>query len=145
MTDFLIIDINSMPSFCKGMGPIILVDDDESLILLVKQCYKKSKRENELICIQNGDDMMKLIDKVYKGQSEMPEVILLDINMPKKNGFDILKEIRAYPDFKETPIIVMFTSSDSTLDMEKAKELSANAFFSKPSKIEDYVSFFKQL
>lgn len=145
MPNNFILDINNMEPLTKGDGPIIVVDDDPSQIAIVKTCYKKSERKNELICILDADDFLTLIEEVKKKQKLMPELVLLDINMPKKNGFDVLKEVRGPKNLKEVPIIMMFTSSDSEVDKKKAKELGANAFMSKPSGAISYIQFFKSV
>ncbi len=145
MSGYFVIDVNNMQPFTRGDGPIVVVDDDDALILLVKSCYRKSGRTNKLICITESDAFLSYVQDIREKKNEMPEVVLLDINMPKKSGFDILEEIRQIKDFEKVPVIVMFTASDSEADMEKAKKLLANAFFSKPNRIEDYIKFFQQI
>lgn len=145
MSDAFDIDLKAMKRFTHGKGPIVIVDDDESQILLVKTCYKMSQRQNELICLLSGDEFLEYTDKVISGDKEMPEVVLLDINMPKKDGFEVLKKIRSIQSFKEIPVIIMFTTSSAERDKKKAIDLKANAFFSKPSRISDYVTFFASI
>ena len=88
---------------------------------------------------------MTLIEEVKRNQKPMPELVLLDINMPRKNGFDVLEIVRNSKELKEVPVIMMFTSSDSEVDKEKARALQANAFMSKPVGVKDYIRFFKSV
>lgn len=145
MANDFIISLDNIKPFVKGTGPIIVVDDDQLQIQLVETFYKKSKRENELICLLSGKALLEYCTKVLINETKMPEVILLDINMPQLDGFEVLKEIRGMKDFKQTPIIIMFTCSDSDRDKEMAKSLNANAYYSKPNSGSDYINFFKAI
>ena len=145
MNNNFVIDLGNIKKFTKGTGPIVVVDDDEAQIVLIQHCYTKSQRKNELICIFGGDDFMHFLFKVDRGEIQMPEVVLVDINMPKKNGFDVLSEVRSIEKFKKVPIIIMFTASDLDSDKEKAQDLQANAFLSKPSSVQDYIKFFQEI
>ena len=142
---FIVVDLDHMETFTKGDGPIIVVDDDPAQITIVETCYKKAGRANELICVPGGEDFLTLIEEVKRNQKPMPELVLLDINMPRKNGFDVLEIVRNSKELKEVPVIMMFTSSDSEVDKEKARALQANAFMSKPVGVKDYIRFFKSV
>lgn len=142
--DFLI-DLDNVKNFIKGDGPIVVVDDDEIQILLVQTCYKKSNRKNELICLNSGDRFLNYINSVQSNNSQVPELVLLDINMPKTNGFDVLEKVRSIENFKDIPIIMMLTTSDSEKDRIKSKELKANAYFSKPVNASSYINFFQEI
>lgn len=145
MSELFAITLHSVKSFFEGDGPIVVVDDDESQLKIVKICYRKSKCSRELICILGGEGLLTLAQKIIKSEVKMPEVVLLDINMPRKNGFDILKEIRTLAEFKELPNVVMFTSSESEKDKDEAKRLKANGFVSKPSDVYEYINFFSAI
>ena len=145
MCDDFEIDVEHMKRYVYGDGPIIVVDDDRAQLMLVSTCYKKCNRKNELICLQSGEEFLQLIENTKEDSSSMPELVLLDINMPKLSGFDVLKRIRNLDDFKEVPVIVMFTTSDSEQDKERAKELHANAYLSKPAGISKYIQFFQSV
>lgn len=145
MNSQFVIDITDMNPIIKTQNPIVVIDDDIFQISLVKECYKMSERENELICFENGEDFIDYCRQVEEGIAPMPEVVLLDINMPKLNGFDILNYLKKRANFSDLPVVVMFTASDSDQDKAKAKLFKADAYMSKPYSIQDYVKFFEHL
>lgn len=142
-TSDFVIDLDKMVKFTKGDGPIVAIDDSQDQIFLMRISYKKSGRTNEFVCFNGGEQFLEYLDKVEEDKLPMPEVALLDINMPNKNGFEILEEIRSKEAFKKIPTIVMVTASNSSVDISKAKQLNADAYFPKPSRIEDYIRFFQ--
>ncbi len=126
-------------------GPIVVVDDDPAELVIIKKSYEKSKRTNPLICLNSGTELHKLLEKVQKNETPMPALVLLDINMPNKNGFDILEEIRRRPEFVNVPIIIMITSSDLKKDKEQALKLKANGFLTKATHLHEYIKFFREI
>lgn len=140
-----IIDLDSMQKFTKGSGPIVVVDDDPSQLFIVKECYEKSERDNKLILLESSEDFLSLVNDFLTGAEPIPELVLLDINMNKISGFDLLKMIRESEGFRKVPIIVVFSSSDSWKDKEKARIYGANGFFSKPTHVSDYIKFFQMI
>jgi len=140
-----VLNINNLKPLVKGDGPIIVVDDDPAQIDLIQIFYEKSSRKNTLICMKTGEEFLNYCQRVLLREVNMPELVLLDINMPKMSGFDVLKKLRAINEFAEIPFILMFSSSDSDRDKEQAKSLKANAYFSKPVKSSDYVKFFDSI
>ncbi len=145
MCDDFFINIENLKKFTSGDGDIVLVDDDYSQITLVKACYEKSGRKNELICIDSSEDCIKYFSEVLEKKKPIPELLLLDINMPLKSGFDVLSEIKSKKQFQKNPVIIMFSSSENEADIVKSKKLHADAFFSKPINIAEYISFFKKV
>ena len=142
MANNFVLDLNHMESFTQGDGPIVVVDDDPAQIIIFEECYEESGRKNELICVLGGDEFLTLAEEIRHKRKAMPELVLLDVNMPKKNGFEVLKAIRGAEELREMPVI-MFTSSDSEVDQERSRELRADGFMSKPTSVVDYVRFFK--
>lgn len=139
------IDLDNVNKYIKGNGPIVVVDDDDVQLLLVQTCYKKSKRFNELICLTSGEDFLEYISRVNTNSEQTPELVLLDINMPKTDGFEVLEKVRSMESFKDIPIIMMLTTSDSDSDREKSYALKANAYFSKPENAKSYINFFQNI
>jgi len=140
-----VLNINNLKPLVKGDGPIVVVDDDPAQIDLIQIFYEKSNRKNPLICMKTGEEFLSYCHQVLQANAIMPELVLLDINMPKMSGFDVLKKLRSISEFAEIPFILMFSSSDSDRDKEQAKNLKANAYFSKPVKSSDYVKFFDSI
>lgn len=87
---------------------VLLVDDDEIDIMGVKREFKRSNLENPVVVASNG---LEALEKLRNGSVPYPRMILLDLNMPKMNGIEFLKEARRDPELKETIIFVLTTSN----------------------------------
>lgn len=126
-------------------GPVLIVDDSESDVIVATGCYRRSKLDRELVVLTSGKELLDHLDGVLAGEREMPAVVLLDINMPGIDGFETLERIRSRPQFVNVPVILMLTNSDSPRDVERAKECGADGFQVKPLRMRDYVAFFDSL
>ena len=122
-----------------------MVDDSESDAYLARKCYEKSSLTNEFVWLQDGEELIELLDGVKAGHSPMPALVLLDINMPHINGFELLAKIRSVPEFEVIPIITMLTNSNDPADIQKSKDLGADGYYTKPSEISDFVNFYNSL
>jgi CheY-like chemotaxis protein len=108
---------------------ILLADDDESDQLLFKEAFGELKMKSVVHTVNNG---MQLMDYLTKQDAALPHLIFLDLNMPRKNGLECLKEIRCNEKFKEIPIAIYSTSS-SKKDIEETFRNGANLYIRKPS------------
>ncbi len=117
--------------------PIILLmaDDDPDDRMLARDALAESHLVNELYCVEDGEELM---DYLYRrGQysdgaiAPRPGVILLDLNMPRKDGREVLKEIKADPALRRIPIIVL-TTSEAEEDIYRSYDLGVNSFITKP-------------
>jgi two-component system, response regulator len=125
-----------MSASCAGSPAIILMaDDDEEDILLVREAFAKSRLLNDLHAVVDGVELMDYLRHTGRysdpASAPRPDIILLDLNMPKKDGREALKEIKADPGLKDIPVIVL-TSSKGQTDILKTYELGANSFITKP-------------
>lgn len=112
---------------------IYIADDDEDDRALLTEAILEV---DPFILLKVAEDGMQMMDLLKTVSDPLPEVILLDINMPKKNGFDCLEEIRKQDgDIKEVPVIIFSTSSNPA-NIEKAKELGASFYAVKPSRFD---------
>ena len=116
---------------------ILLVEDNPDDIKLTQRAFNKSKiaKKINLEIVQNGDDALDFLfgegAYIYRNTRIMPAVILLDLNLPRINGFQILERIRADKRTKLIPVIVL-TSSNEEQDIKKAYALGANSYIRKP-------------
>jgi chemotaxis family two-component system response regulator Rcp1 len=106
---------------------ILLIEDNEDDIFLMKTAFKQTNIGNTHV-IKDGNKALQFLHTDY---NNLPQIILLDLNLPKKNGFEILKEIKLDPNLKNIPVIVL-TSSIDREDINRAYELYANCYLSKP-------------
>jgi two-component system response regulator len=123
-------------------APVLIVEDEEDHARLIIKALKGSgKLINEIIHINNGEDAMNYFQKTGKyvdNIQQIPALILLDIKMPMKNGFEVLAELKADEKLREIPVVVLTTTSTSE-DIAKALQIGANDFIVKPIKFNDFL------
>lgn len=122
--------------------PVILVaEDDEDYVLLIKQVFQKAHIPNPVHVVWNGEEAIAYLkgQGKYANREEypLPDIFLLDLKMPRVNGFEVLKWVRAQPTFGSLRILVL-TSSDEIRDVNEAYQLGANSFLVKPLDFEDF-------
>ena len=114
---------------------ILLVDDDEEDLLMTKQALHESRLGNDLRTTHDGEDLMDYLlrNGVYTDPADSPKpgLILLDLNMPKKDGREALAEIKANPDLRKIPVIVL-TTSKAEEDIFRTYDLGVSSFITKP-------------
>lgn len=126
---------------------ILMADDDDDDRLLAKDALSESKSEGNLQFVQNGEELMDYLrhrGKFQHTNSPRPGLILLDLNMPLKDGREALREIKADPELKKIPVVVLTTSKADT-DIGSIYELGANSFISKPFQFEALVKVMKNI
>jgi CheY-like chemotaxis protein len=115
---------------------ILMADDDEDDRVLTANALKSSRLVNDMRFVVDGDDLMHYLraDGVYaEGGVEAPRpgIILLDLNMPKKDGREALAEIKADPVLRRIPVVILTTSKDEE-DIVRTYDLGVNSFITKP-------------
>ncbi len=111
---------------------ILLIDDDEGDILLTQEAFKTGKIANNLHVVMDGEQAMHYLHKEGEYRHAVtPDLILLDINLPKKDGRQVLAEIKADVELRCIPVVIM-TSSKSEQDVLKSYKLHANSYIIKP-------------
>lgn len=108
---------------------IILADDDEDDRIFFTDAFEELKIQTKVHMFKDGAELM---DYLNKEDIQLPEIIFLDLNMPKKNGFECLTEIRSNARFKDVAVAIYSTSS-SEQDIEKTFVTGANVYIKKPS------------
>jgi CheY-like chemotaxis protein len=118
---------------------ILLVDDSENDLVLMRAAFKMAECKIPLQEVRNGEEAIAYLkgEGPYRDRNKfpLPTVMLLDLNMAKKNGFDVLAWVRAQPVLKRLAIIIL-TASMRSEDMERAFDLGATSFQVKPSNLE---------
>jgi len=123
---------------------ILLVEDNEDDILLEQEAVAEAKLVNLMYVVRDGEEAMVYLRREGKYQNaQLPGLILLDINMPKKNGFEVLEEIKADPALMHIPI-VMLTTSDSESDIVKSYARGACSFITKPMDFDKFREVIQQ-
>lgn len=121
---------------------ILMADDDADDRLLAKDALAECRLANDLHFVENGEELLEYLQRRGKytqlADSPRPGLILLDLNMPKKDGREALKEIKADPELRKIPVVVLTTSKADT-DIGRIYELGANSFISKPVSFDSLV------
>jgi CheY-like chemotaxis protein len=126
---------------------LLLAEDDSDDRLLIKDALDECHWAGELRCVENGEELLDYLRHRGAYQATAPPcpgLILLDLNMPRKDGRQALREIRADPVLRRIPVVVLTTSKADT-DIATLYELGANSFISKPVRFEDLVSVMRLL
>jgi|ERR1035437_2305006 CheY-like chemotaxis protein len=118
---------------------ILLVEDNPADVRLIRETFKDFKIRNNLSVAKDGVEAMAFIKKEGAFFSApRPDVILMDLNLPKKSGFDVLAEIRQIPELKKIPVVILSTS-DSERDILRSYDLHANCFVTKPVGLDEFI------
>jgi CheY-like chemotaxis protein len=118
---------------------ILLIEDSPADILLTREAFEESRILNTLHVAEDGVQAMDFLRKLGAYASvPRPDLILLDLNLPRKNGREVLAEIKADPDLKKIPIVVLTTSSAEE-DVLKAYDLNANCYVVKPVGFDNFM------
>lgn len=127
---------------------ILLADDDEEDRMLAADAMRESRVANDLRFVEDGEE---LLDYLYKRGSyggadaaPMPGLILLDLNMPRKDGREALREIKADPDLRRIPVVVL-TTSKAEEDIYRTYDLGANSFITKPVSFDGLVNVMRDI
>lgn len=122
---------------------ILLVEDNPGDVRLTQEAFKEGQICNNLHVVTDG---IKALDFLYQrgdyADAPKPDIILLDLNLPRKNGDEVLEEIRADPELKYLPVIIL-TSSSAEEDVIKSYKLQANAFLTKPVDPAEFIEVVK--
>jgi len=123
---------------------LLLVEDNEDDILLEREALADAKLVNLMYVVRDGVEAMALLRREGKYQNaQVPGLILLDINMPRKNGFEVLKEIKADPALMHIPV-VMLTTSENEADVVKSYAKGACSYITKPMDFDKFREVVKQ-
>lgn len=119
---------------------ILLVEDNEGDIVLTTEALEDCKVANELKVVRDGSDALHfLFSKSRQNLNDLPDLILLDINLPKKNGHEVLESVKNHPDLKHIPIIILTTSSSES-DILRAYQKHANCYIVKPLEVSEFLN-----
>lgn len=130
------------------MITIVLADDDPDDRQLTEEAFAENRLANQLHCVEDGEELMDYLHrrgKFEKHRNEpLPGLILLDLNMPRKDGREALKEIKADPTLRRIPIVVL-TTSKAEEDIVRSYDLGVNSYVTKPVTFKSLVELIKVL
>lgn len=123
---------------------ILLVEDSPSDVRLVREALKESPVSVQVMVAHDGIEAMDYLHEAELGLAIRPDVIILDLNLPRKNGREVLAEVKASPSLRQIPVLVM-TSSRSDDDVEQVYALNANCYIAKPNDLQEYVDVVRSI
>lgn len=124
---------------------ILLVEDNEGDILLTKEAFETGKILTKLTVVRDGKEAIDYLAKNGKyEESDTPDLLLLDINLPKKNGHEVLQFIKTDTDLKQIPVI-MLTTSSSEIDINLSYKQHANCYITKPVEVDDFLDVISKI
>lgn len=127
---------------------ILVADDDEDDRMLIADAFEEARLTNPVDFVKDGEELMEYLRRegeyAHLGEDAKPGIILLDLNMPRKDGRTALKEIREDPNLRNIPIVVL-TTSKSEEDILRTYDLGVNSFITKPVTFDNLVEVVKIL
>ena len=124
---------------------ILLVEDCAADVRLTKEVFKEGKVRNKLYVVGNGVEAMDFLVKNGKyTDAPKPDLILLDLNLPKKNGREVLSEIKNHPELSRIPVVVLTTSKNED-DIQATYNSYANCFITKPFDLDQFIKVAKSI
>ena len=125
------------------LPPILLVEDNPVDLDLTLRAFRKKRFANEIQVARDGEEALAFMDRWAAGEP-WPAVILLDINMPKVSGLDVLREIKAHEQFRRIPVVIL-TSSREDRDLKEAYDLGVNSYIEKPVSFSKFMEVADQI
>jgi two-component system, response regulator len=126
---------------------ILMADDDCDDRLMAEDAMRESRLGNTFRCVEDGQELMDYLTRKGKyavGDAPRPGLILLDLNMPRKDGRQALKEIKSDPDLRRIPVVIL-TTSKTEEDVLRSYDLGANSFITKPVTFDRLVDIVRTL
>lgn len=118
---------------------LLLVEDNPGDVRLTQEALKESGANVDLNVVVDGEEALDFLFKRKQFESaERPDILLLDLNLPKKNGLEVLEEIKAHESLKTIPVLIL-TTSDAEHDILKGYNLHANCFIIKPVDFDEFI------
>jgi CheY-like chemotaxis protein len=128
-----------------GFVEILLVEDNPADVNMLRQSFRESKIANDLHVVNDGEMALDFLHK--RGgfaEAPRPDLVLLDIGLPKMSGLEVLAEVKADPDLRRIPVIIL-TTSKAEEDIFKSYDLHANSFISKPVHLNELFKVLKTI
>ncbi len=126
-----------------NLPPILLVEDNPMDLDLTLRAFSKKKFSNQVHVARDGEEALAFIPRWEAGEA-LPAVILLDINLPKINGLEVLRQLKAHERFRRIPVVVL-TSSREDKDLKTAYDLGVNSYIEKPVSFNKFMEVAEQI
>ncbi len=124
--------------------PILLVEDNPDDVTFSLRAFRQNNIGNEVVVASDGDQALQILLPENAARAFQPALVLLDIKLPKIDGLDVLRRIRADPRTESLPVVILTTSNEET-DIVSSYRLGANSFVRKPVAFSDFLNVAKML
>lgn len=133
-----------METICEVVE-ILLVEDNPGDVRLTQEVLKDGRVRNNMSVVMDGVDAISFLQQTGEyADAPRPDIILLDLNLPKKDGREVLAEIKADPDLKNIPVVVLTTSS-AEQDVFRSYDLHANCYITKPVDLDQFIKVIRSI
>jgi len=122
----------------------MLVEDNPADVTLLSEALASQDVETALFVVHDGDEGIQIINAIDEARISCPDLIVLDLNLPRRSGFEVLERVRSSRQCSRRPVVV-FSSSDAAEDRERARRLGASYYLRKPSTLKDLMSIGEEL
>lgn len=127
------------------MIEILLVEDNPGDVRLTQEALKEAKVSNRMNVVVDGEEALQYVRRQGRfNDAVRPDLILLDLNLPKKDGREVLTEIKSDPQLRSIPIVVL-TTSNAELDIMRAYDLHANCYITKPVDLDQFLHVVREI
>jgi CheY-like chemotaxis protein len=124
---------------------VLLIEDNPGDVRLTQEALKEAKVHNNLSVVNDGLDAMSFLRREGRfAQAPRPDLVLLDLNMPRKDGREVLAEVKADPDLRRIPVVVL-TTSKAEEDILRSYDLHANSYVTKPVDFEQFMKVVRSI
>lgn len=124
---------------------VLLVEDDKGDILLTREAFDLNKVKNRLHVVCDGEQAMAFLRREGEyADAPRPDLILLDLNLPRMDGMEVLQEVKADPALLSIPVVIL-TTSEAEEDILRSYHLHANAYVAKPVDFEAFIRIVRQI
>ena len=137
--------MNNDSSGVARVVEILLVEDNEGDVRLTREALKEGRIRNRLSVVTDGEQALAFLNRQgVHADAPRPDLILLDLNLPRLDGREVLASIKNDPRLKQIPVVVL-TSSRTELDLLRAYDLHANCFITKPVEFEQFIEVVRSI
>jgi chemotaxis family two-component system response regulator Rcp1 len=129
----------------KATPEILMVDDNPADIDLTREILAQSERHYHVNAVKDGAEAISFLRQRGKYvEAPVPDLVVLDLNLPRKNGRDVLAEVKSDPKLAKIPVVI-FTTSQASADVMRSYELGANCYLRKPGNLPDFVALVQSM
>jgi CheY-like chemotaxis protein len=134
-----------MPEEQSEAIEVLLVEDDPGDVLMTREAFEEHKLRNNLHVVSDGVEALSFLRQEGEyADVPQPDLVLLDLNLPRKDGREVLAEIKADPQLRRTPVVVL-TTSEAEEDVLRSYDLHANAYVAKPVDFERFIDVVRRI